>query len=139
MAPEVLGSNDHYSTSCDVYSFGLIMYQVLFESIPFSIESCNVYTLAVDILRGRRPKVPWIIDNMATKQSSDKTINSGELQQDHYIDGMMRNWCAQIKYPVDQLKLCIKLMNNCWNENASERPSFELIYGELEQIFNNLE
>ena len=139
MAPEVLGSSVDYSTSCDVYSFAMIMYQVLFEAIPFSIESCNVYTLAVDILRGRRPKVPWIIE----QQSYDKT--GGDLQQQqqqqdqNVVDEMMSNWCSKRHYPVDQLEQCIKLMNNCWNENASERPSFDLIYGELEQIFNNLE
>ena len=35
MAPEVV-TNDNYGSECDVYSFAIIMYEVLFERLPYS-------------------------------------------------------------------------------------------------------
>jgi len=122
MAPEVLGRNDKYTTSCDVYSFAMVMYQVLFEAIPFSLEDTNPYMLAVEVLKGRRPLLPWTLP-----QSSSTTTDE---------EKRMDQWCREHKYPLDQMQQCITLMNHCWVAEEDFRPNFEQIYSELEQIFN---
>ena len=55
MAPEVL-SGEKYSYSADVYSFGMILYELLTNSIPWDgIDSIDIENF---ILNKKRPKLP---------------------------------------------------------------------------------
>lgn len=58
MAPEVI-SDSPYSESCDVYSFGIIMWELFFEKTPFS--EYNVLILPGKILNGLRPTIPNLL------------------------------------------------------------------------------
>jgi serine/threonine protein kinase len=55
MAPEVAGG--HYDGKVDVYSFGLILYEILGGNGIFS-NSGNKYGLFMDLQRGNRPSIP---------------------------------------------------------------------------------
>jgi serine/threonine protein kinase len=57
VAPEVL-HDQVYTTACDIYGFGMIMYEVLSGKPPFFERNCDG-ALAVDICtRGKRPEIP---------------------------------------------------------------------------------
>eukprot|EP00727_Mastigamoeba_balamuthi_P004760 m51a1_g14282 putative serine threonine kinase (344) ;mRNA; r:379728-382359 len=55
MAPEVL-SSAVYSEASDVYSFGIVMHEVLTCEVPF--RGLNKVAAARDILDGKRPQIP---------------------------------------------------------------------------------
>eukprot|EP00727_Mastigamoeba_balamuthi_P000935 m51a1_g10839 hypothetical protein (1698) ;mRNA; f:3230-13540 len=55
MAPEVLSSGA-YSEASDVYSFGIVMSEILSGEVPF--KGLNKVVVAREILQGQRPDVP---------------------------------------------------------------------------------
>jgi serine/threonine protein kinase len=55
VAPEVI-RGDKYSESADVYSFGIIMWEVATRKQPFAGR--NFMGVSLDVLEGKRPKVP---------------------------------------------------------------------------------
>jgi serine/threonine protein kinase len=67
MAPEILSNQRTYDESCDVYSFAVVMYELLFETAPFASEDTtstgSVFQLGMSILQGRRPAIPIAVYN----------------------------------------------------------------------------
>jgi len=55
MAPEILRGKE-YTKAADVYSFGIIMNEIISITPPFSNEPHDHY-LALDICRGKRPEI----------------------------------------------------------------------------------
>ncbi|RGB28592.1 kinase-like domain-containing protein, partial [Rhizophagus diaphanus] len=56
MAPEVIRGHQ-YTKASDIYSFGIIMNEILSEEIPYNDIPHNDF-LAIKICKGRRPKIP---------------------------------------------------------------------------------
>ena len=56
MAPEVI-RHERYNTACDVYSFSMLMYEMLTLSVPFSHYSAVDAAMAVAV-RSERPPLP---------------------------------------------------------------------------------
>lgn len=54
-APEVI-RGEKYSERADVYSFGIIMWQVLTRREPYAGR--NFMGVSLDVLEGRRPQIP---------------------------------------------------------------------------------
>eukprot|EP00427_Karlodinium_veneficum_P042821 CAMPEP_0169253912 /NCGR_PEP_ID=MMETSP1016-20121227/38874_1 /TAXON_ID=342587 /ORGANISM="Karlodinium micrum, Strain CCMP2283" /LENGTH=400 /DNA_ID=CAMNT_0009335297 /DNA_START=28 /DNA_END=1230 /DNA_ORIENTATION=- len=54
MAPEVLSGNS-YSEKVDVYSFAIVLYEVLCRWIPFEGSGLEPVSIAVAVISGRRP------------------------------------------------------------------------------------
>jgi serine/threonine protein kinase len=54
-APEVI-RGEKYSEKADVFSFGIIMWEVLTRKQPFAGR--NFMGVSLDVLEGRRPAVP---------------------------------------------------------------------------------
>jgi len=54
-APEVI-RGEHYTESADVYSFGIVMWEVLTGKQPYA--GCNFMNVTINILEGKRPLVP---------------------------------------------------------------------------------
>ena len=64
MSPEVI-KDLPYNEKCDVYSFGVIMYELFYEVVPYHHPGehvANLYLLTHEIIGGRRPIIPSDIE-----------------------------------------------------------------------------
>jgi serine/threonine protein kinase len=107
MSPEVL-RHKSYGEKCDVYSFGIIMFEIFFEMDAYQNEYekdfGNLFNLAFEIIQGRRPKIPDSIE-----------FNYTEKEEVYF-----------------------KVMKQCWVEDETLRPTFVDICEELETIAHKL-
>jgi serine/threonine protein kinase len=55
-APEIIRGERNYDERADVFSFGIIMWQVATRKEPFAGR--NFMGVSLDVLEGRRPQVP---------------------------------------------------------------------------------
>ena len=96
MAPDVIESNS-YNEKVDVYSFGLIVWEMLERRSPFpdAMQAVDVVMLVKD---GKRPEFSEL-------PSGDK-IDQNSLQR---------------------LKALRQLVVGCWNNDPVRRPSFSEI------------
>ena len=63
MAPEVLRNDKQYTEKCDVYSFGIILYEVIFELVPYHDQNGSLtgfLNVCMKVLNGTRPEIPII-------------------------------------------------------------------------------
>lgn len=60
MAPEVL-NNQPYSLEADVYSYGIVLWEVVAREIPYN--GTNPMTIPVRVIRGERPNLSQISSN----------------------------------------------------------------------------
>jgi serine/threonine protein kinase len=50
MAPEILEEEKHlkpYNEACDIYSFGVICYELFLGHLPFKVEMENMYDVKI--------------------------------------------------------------------------------------------
>jgi hypothetical protein len=117
MAPEVI-LDLPYNEACDIYSFGIVMYEIFYERPPFqeennsddSDQSTNVssfgsmITLSIDVAqKGRRPTIPVYSANDARAYTQ-----------------------MEVRY--------LDVMRQCWQHDAGNRPSFEEVLEILSEI-----
>jgi serine/threonine protein kinase len=90
MAPEV--TEGRYDSKADVYSFGLILYEIVSGTGVFSNDGRKMQ-LYNDMVRGKRPDIP------------------------------------------EKVLPCTKqLIQKCWSESPTERPSFSAIWKSLQEV-----
>jgi serine/threonine protein kinase len=92
MAPELVLTGSKCTQATDVYSFGVIMYELMTCEVPF--EGLNHVQIEAQLKNGLRPQVPDLIP-------------SG--------------------FPAEY----VQLMQNCWHQDASQRPSSQEIQAAL--------
>lgn len=106
-APETLEHSD-LSKASEVYSFGIVLYEMLTGDMPFSSDYKSYwnFTNAIkrDVIKGIRPP---------------------------YNEHDIRVHFHGVAIPSQ----IFQLMNQCWDEDPSKRPSFDEIY----RIVNSLE
>jgi serine/threonine protein kinase len=90
MAPEV--ASGHYDSKADVYSFGLILYEIVSGTGVFS-DDAKKLQLFYDMVKGKRPDIP---ENV--------------------------------------IPFTRKLIERCWSESPTERPSFSEIWKSLQEV-----
>ncbi|EFC37544.1 predicted protein [Naegleria gruberi] len=110
------------ATKMDVYSFGIIMWELFFELTPYTVSSkvgANASLAPVNVLgmvlNGYRPLVPF------------ETIE--ELQE------WLNMYPVSNMNPVAILEYFI-LAKQCWNQQTDLRPSFSIIRSELLKILS---
>jgi tRNA A-37 threonylcarbamoyl transferase component Bud32 len=55
-APEIISGNGKYTEKADVYSFAIVMWEVLTRKAPY--QDKNMMTVALNVINGDRPLVP---------------------------------------------------------------------------------
>lgn len=98
-APEAGRKGEKASTKSDVYSFAIIM---------------------MEIMTGEEP-----LSGMRTFEENRKLI---EKKRPALNENMPCNWAGWESY--------VDLMKRCWSEEASQRPTFTTILGELESLIH---
>lgn len=110
MAPEVLSNQRTYSESCDVYSFGIIMYELFFEVLPYS--KTNVFD--------------------ENKEEDDGTFVS-LFQLGHRVINGTRPLLPDVELSEREQKY-VEIMKECWKHDFEQRPSFSEILTELQLL-----
>ncbi len=111
MAPEVIGATGHYDNKCDVYSFGIIMWEVLTEKEPYH-DIQNKQGVMVRVARDNfRPTIPSV-DLVMEIHSTNEEKKS--------IDNVFMSF--------------ISLMRECWSHDPSSRPTFDQVVERLNEM-----
>jgi len=122
MAPEVMLKKG-YSTSVDVYSFGVILYEMCSLKHPFD-ETYASYRKAVKA--GKRPRT--------TVSSDDVSVNPIILDFYNAVANEKIKPSADLEHDVVCPKLRC-LIEACWDHNLQQRPTFDTILLRLDDIF----
>jgi len=126
MAPELVLNNDQltYDEKCDVYSFAIVMFELLADTTePYGKGEYHV-ELKVANNPTFRPTLPINIEDqfLSSSASTSSSLGSSGIQMNA------------------QVMLYIDLMTKCWSHSPSQRPSFTVIVNELQRIakyYNN--
>lgn len=114
MAPEVISSSGHYSNKCDVYSFGIVMWEMLAEREPY-FDQQNKQSILFQVAKNPefRPTVPSLADSSIAR---DPLL----LSLPDSASALMEQFVA--------------LMRQCWSHDPAARPTFERLVGALQQL-----
>ncbi|KAG2388284.1 hypothetical protein C9374_000448 [Naegleria lovaniensis] len=120
-------------TKVDVYSFAIVMWELLFEKTPFLefplAEHGNnrmvggagsTYRVPILVSKGERPQV---LENQEQIQKWLSTRNPQQLPD-----------LAELKDPDEFVARYIQLMKTCWDQTPQNRPSFSQILKQLEEL-----
>ncbi|KAG2393339.1 hypothetical protein C9374_006870 [Naegleria lovaniensis] len=124
------------ATKLDIYSFGIIMWELFFELAPYS-ENPKIGTQGKGIpfvnilscvMQGARPAIPF--------------QNKQELQEwlKVYPVRIREGYSSQIgNCDLESLILSyFELARRCWSQEVMSRPSFEVILDELSKLKSKL-
>jgi len=63
MAPEIHEEQTNPATAVDIFSFGIILYELLTRTLPFSNQKLQPTQIVASVLRGKRPLIPKATEN----------------------------------------------------------------------------
>lgn len=69
------------STRCNVYSFGVLLFETITGRIPYVVDNCSLENWASDYLNGEQP----------IKEMIDPTLNSFDEEQLEKLDKVMKS------------------------------------------------
>ena len=123
MSPEII-LHEKYSEKADVFSFGMILYEIATHIIPFSgiIFSFNF------IIVGMLPKNPDISDYLKICDAIQQGNRPSFTQQNEYFK--ISYFYCLYSWPSSWSDLFTK----CWRQNAIDRPDFSYISTQLATI-----
>jgi hypothetical protein len=114
-SPEQLDGK-HRGEASDVWSFGVLMWEVLTRQVPWAGKS-HLEILTAIMIRGQRLPMPDVLKEPSESESTNLT----EAMQ---AMGLV----------FKQRGLLAKMMQDCWRAESGERPSFAHILGALEGL-----
>eukprot|EP00947_MAST-08B_sp_MAST-8B-sp1_P006517 g6517.t1 len=110
LAPETY-RQDPLTEKADVYSFGIMLAEVLVRAIPWSGLSMHQLTLAVAV-QGKRPFTAADVPRLTTTTDAD----------------------AGASVPNDVSRDAFELAQRCWAQDQAARPSFEEALPQLQTM-----
>ncbi|KAG2393789.1 hypothetical protein C9374_003553 [Naegleria lovaniensis] len=145
LSPENFGSSSSTTSSkithkTDVYSFGIMMYEVLFLENPYlngsskrihyfkmkdenysaTDEDHHAFTIPTRVWRGERPFIPF------------QTDEEFEWWMEEFAVGVFFEGNSERLRSV--VKSYVALMKQCWDQEAQKRPEFSEITQHLQQL-----
>lgn len=135
MAPETISGNG-YTLKVDVYSFGVLLFELCTLQVPFSQTYTNMRRK-----NGRKSSTPILKRIFGKKGTKKKRVenHSESPLNDFYRRVVEDN--LRPAYNLDSLIPCPQMRNlikECWDANPSQRPTFDEIHQRLEGIFYSL-
>ena len=159
-APEVIDSNI-YTKSGDVYSFGMIMYEIMTNEIPF--QNINIFQLMLKLSKGYRPNIKYPIpycyrkliencwcqnpdfrpkiDDVVKKLETDKqflTQNVDEEEFHNYIYSIKGNINECVQENTENRSICNFANKVSFNNKNSNKVEENDIIETEENIFIDL-
>ncbi|RHZ80712.1 hypothetical protein Glove_132g286 [Diversispora epigaea] len=108
IAPEVLSGDEEYIKAADVYSFGIIVYEIVTDFPPYpDIPHDN--DLVLKICNGLRPKIPFHTPKLITRT-------------------IMRCWNARVTHRPTFEELAIELINSTTTTPLNYQTHSQAIY-----------
>jgi serine/threonine protein kinase len=115
MSPEVL-ANEAYTESADVYSFGIILWEMMSREVPFARCGGNQMQIAIQVMTaGLRPELE-AIPSFSTGSEGVHSSSSGGSYV--YV------------YPP----ALVHIMTSCWGQSPHQRPTFMHVIQALEDM-----
>jgi len=116
-----------YDSKCDVFSFAIIMYQIMFDtSKPYGDDINSTYNIELRVAREDdfRPLIPGL-QVATTKSSKANEDGNGSSEAETKSTRSLSDYYSATECRV------IELMQQCWARNPHLRPPF----AELAQEF----
>ncbi|PRW51177.1 Serine threonine- kinase CTR1 [Chlorella sorokiniana] len=104
LAPEIL-EGGRATAASDVYSFGLVLFELLTWRLPWTLTNVTPFKLGATIRQGGRPDVP-------PRNQLPGPDTAGWAGLDAYL----------------------QLMRDCWAQQSADRPSFDEVVGRLRRL-----
>ncbi|KAG2374503.1 hypothetical protein C9374_010787 [Naegleria lovaniensis] len=125
MSNEMIGGSN-YNQKTDVYSFGIIMWELFFEETPYLYSNSKKFPMTTTqnhdmssfnalskVLKGERPLLPFDSNEQEQVRKWILTFHGKDVVETMSLERLCEI-CS--KY--------IQLMRECWNANHQERPTF---------------
>jgi serine/threonine protein kinase len=138
MAPEIMNETEAYNEKCDVYSFGIMMHEIFTLSKPYvtlSEEYVNQFTMGLKIINGQRPIIPSEL--FSNEESEHMLLNI--LDWFFKTNELSSSLAIANSDLFNIIKMYFKLCMACWTIRSSERPTFDIIITNLQEILNLLQ
>jgi serine/threonine protein kinase len=118
MTPEVILTNN-YDQKCDVFSFSIMMFQILTKKID------NIYENK--IIDGGEIELEEVNSNINNIANIELKVANDPNFRPSIPNEFKKNFVE-----------FIDLMKKCWNHNPKERPNFNEITLNLQEIYENV-
>ncbi|KAL9657575.1 hypothetical protein ABK040_001002 [Willaertia magna] len=157
MPPEITFGT-HYNEKCDVYSFAVIMWQILFEELVLfnpdyindlkislfmsteekmsysSLKIENPLLTAKLVSEGLRLPIPKLLNNVnnALTVEEEKKLF---IWMTNFMDGEDLEEAIIFKVLLNYFKL----IDSCWKQDYNQRPSFSFISKQLNELLSQVD
>lgn len=141
-SPEVF-KGEYYGTSADIFSFGIVMWQMLLnQPKPFILNKDEDYRDSqIQLIQGERPIIPnlneieqvqqvQVKNNSQSIKKKQKEKKKAELlDYNNLLEPSIRN---DLK---ENIGIYVSLMQKCWSQYPASRPSGNEIIALLRQSY----
>lgn len=115
----------------DIYSFGIIMWELFFEVTPYSVNkklgnatsSISPLNVLTHVVKGTRPSIPFQNEETLLQWLKDYPIQHDTMSPQTFTTTILDYF---------------KLMKHCWDGDPLRRPSFSSIMNKLKTIHQTI-
>merc|ERR1712176_359858 len=134
VAPEVARGSTNYGFGVDVYSFSILLWQMVTDCVAFDHIHTPAQLKRAVAIEGVRPPIEFVpkIQPATEETQISKALNV--LSKRTSFGSADRLSCTQRSEPGEELQ---DLIESCWSDCPEQRPTFRAIREELEFIINN--